>query len=89
VTLCQIVGHAITATGHPSLAGSALVLCQRLDEAGRADRSPPVLAVDPLRAALHQLVLVTTDGSAAQEMLGDPHSPVRNSVVALVDEATP
>ena len=28
---------------------------------------------------------MTTDGKAAMEMTGDPRSPVRNSIIGLVD----
>ncbi len=85
MTLCRIVGHAIAPVAHPSLGGWQLALCQRLDAAGRPDGTPPVVAIDPLHAGLHQIVIMTTDGKAAIEMTGDPHSPVRNSIIGLVD----
>jgi len=84
--LCRIVGHATSSVCHPSLAGRTLALCQRLDEHGNADGSAPVVAVDMLGGALHQRVLVTTDGDGAREALGDPKSPVRHSIAGLVDE---
>ena len=85
MTVCQIVGHAIATIAHPSLRGCKLALCQRLDADGRPDGSTPVLAVDTLGAGMHQLVLMTTDGKAAQEMVGDPLSPIRNTIIGLVD----
>lgn len=84
--LCEIVGHAIASIGHPSLDGSRLALCQKLNADGQSDGSPPSVAVDALGAGMHQKVLVTTDGQAAQEILGDPASPARNAILALVDE---
>ncbi|MFM7180300.1 MAG: EutN/CcmL family microcompartment protein [Verrucomicrobiales bacterium] len=86
MTVCLIVGHAIATIAHPSLRGCRLALCQRLDEHGRADGSPPVLAVDAHGAGLHQRVLMTTDGKAAQELVGDPLSPIRNTIIGLVDD---
>ena len=87
MTLCRIVGHAIAPVAHASLGGWQLALCQRLDAAGRPDGTPPVVAIDPLHAGLHQIVIMTTDGKAAIGMTGDPHSPVRNSIIGLVDDA--
>jgi microcompartment protein CcmK/EutM len=86
MTVCLIVGHAIATIAHPSLRGCKLALCQRLDADGRPDGSPPVLAVDAHGAGLHQRVLMTTDGKAAQELVGDSLSPIRNSIIGLVDE---
>lgn len=88
MTVCLIVGHAIATIAHPSLRGCKLALCQRLDADGRPDGSVPVLAIDSHGAGLHQRVLMTTDGKAAQELVGDPLSPIRNSILGLVDEAT-
>lgn len=88
MTVCLVVGHAIATVAHPSLRGCKLALCQRLDESGKADGSTPVLAVDTLGAGLHQRVLMTTDGKAAQQMVGDPLSPIRNTIIGLVDTAT-
>ena len=85
MTICLIVGHAIATVAHASLRGCKLALCQRLDEAGTPDGSAPVLAVDPLGAGLHQKVLMTTDGKAAQQLVGDPLSPIRNTIIGLVD----
>ena len=65
MTLCRIVGHAIAPVAHASLGGWQLALCQRLDAAGRPDGTPPVVAIDPLHAGLHQIVIMTTDGKAA------------------------
>ena len=86
MTVCLIVGHAIATVGHPSLRGCKLALCQRLNGDGSADGTPPVIAVDPLGAGMYQKVLMTTDGKAAQELVGDPLSPIRNTIIGLVDE---
>lgn len=86
MTACLVVGHAIATAAHPSLEGARLVLCQKTNEDGTSDGSPPTVAVDTLGAGMHQRVLVTTDGEAARDLLGDERSPVRNSVLALLDD---
>jgi microcompartment protein CcmK/EutM len=37
---------------------------------------------------LHQRVLVSTDGSETRRQVGDPHSPLRNFVLAVLDAAS-
>ncbi len=82
--LARIDGVIIATACHPSMGRYRTVICQPLDEAGR-DEGVPVLAVDPHGAALHSRVVYTTDGSATRELVGDPHSPLRNMVCAVVD----
>ncbi len=85
--LARIDGTVLATVCHPSMRGRRTVICQPLDADGRDD-GPPVLAVDPHGAGLHQHVLVSTDGSATRELVRDEHSPLRNFVLAIVDEAT-
>jgi microcompartment protein CcmK/EutM len=80
----RIDGTIVTATSHPSMVGRRTVICQPLDAAGR-DQGAPILAYDPLVAGLHQRVMVSTDGSATRDMVGDPSSPLRNFVIGIFD----
>lgn len=84
MTLARIDGVVIATVCHPSMRKGRTVICQPLDEAGR-DSGAPVLALDPLGAALHQRVLFHTDGSATRALVGDERSPLRNLVFAIVD----
>lgn len=83
--LARIDGVIVTTVCHPSLHGSRTVICQPLDEQGR-EEGAPVLAVDPLSAGRHQRVLVSTDGSHTRKFVKDEKSPLRNLVLAIVDE---
>ena len=69
---------------HPSMRGCRTVICQPLDEQGR-EEGRPILAVDPYGAGERQRVILSTDGSATRAYVGDPKSPLRNMVVAVVD----
>lgn len=86
--LARIDGTVTATACHPSMRGRRTVICQPLDAEGR-DEGAPVLAVDPLSAGLHQRVLISTDGSATRDMVGDLHSPLRNFILALVDDPRP
>ena len=89
MTVCQIVGHAIATVGHRSLTGCNLALCQRLTADGKADGSTPVIAVNVLGAGMHQKVLMTSDGKYSQELTNDPLSPIRFTIIGIVNEAQP
>jgi len=82
--LARVDGMVVATVSHPSLQGCRTVICQPLDEAGRVEGAP-ILAVDPHGAGQHQRVLVSSDGAATRRLVGDPHSPLRNSVIAILD----
>lgn len=82
--LARIDGVIVSTVCHPSMRGHRSVICQPLDPEGR-DEGTPILAIDSLGAGLHQTVMITTDGSAARILVGDERSPLRNSVLAIVD----
>ncbi|MDB6168151.1 MAG: ethanolamine utilization protein EutN [Verrucomicrobia bacterium] len=82
--LARIDGVVVATVCHPSMQGRRTVICQPLNEAG-APEGAPVLALDAHGAGQHQRVLISTDGAAARAMVGDEHSPLRNTVVALLD----
>jgi microcompartment protein CcmK/EutM len=84
--LARVDGVIVTTVCHPSMVGCRSVICQPLDGQGR-DEGAPILAIDPLSAGQHQRVLISTDGSKTRAQVGDPHSPLRNFILAIVDEA--
>ena len=85
--LLGIVEGNITATiKHKSMAGWKVLIVQPLDIAGKPD-GDPVLAIDKLGAGRGVKVVISNDGRGTREMIGDPNSPVRWSVIGLVDEA--
>lgn len=83
--LARVEGNVIASRKHPSFTGWRLLICQPLNAGGQAEGAP-LVAIDPLGAALHQRVVVSSDGSAARELVKDPISPARMLVVAIVDE---
>lgn len=87
MVLARIDGVIVTSVCHPSLEGCRTVICQPLDENG-LDEGPPILAVDPQGAGQHQQVILSTDGSATRDYVGDPKSPLRNLIIAVVDRQT-
>ena len=80
----RVVGQATATVKHRSMTGAKLLLIM----AQQADGSPdgdPVLAVDTLGAGWGDTVMITSDGIGTREILGDKSSPVRWSVLGVVD----
>jgi len=82
--LARVDGVIVSTVCHPSMVGCRSVICQPIDDAGRSEGAP-ILALDPLSAGQHQRVLISTDGSKTRDHVGDPKSPLRNIILAIVD----
>jgi ethanolamine utilization protein EutN len=70
------------------LEGWRLIICQPISQAGEAEGVPQV-AIDAHGAAMHQRVIISSDGLAARKAVGDEKSPVRWMITAIVDETSP
>jgi len=81
----QVVGNAVATAKHPSLDGFKMLLCQQLDGDGNPTGTP-MIAIDYLGAGMHQKVIISTDGSSAQHLVNDNHSPIRLSIQGIIDE---
>jgi len=81
--LARILGTATSTVKHPTLRGQRLLVVQPLGAERQAD-GDPILAFDRLGARRGDLVVVSNDGRAVQEMLGR-ETPGRWSVLGLVD----
>jgi len=70
---------------HPSLQGWRLVICQPISDGGSPEGAPQV-AIDAHGAAMHQRVIISSDGLAARKAVGDDKSPVRWMIIGIVDQ---
>lgn len=80
----RVVGHAISTVKHETLVGWRLLVVQLLGSDDRPD-GEPVLAIDSLGAGNGMRVLLTTDAVLVREMTKAKNSPIRWSVMGLVD----
>ena len=83
--LAKIVGNVVSSCAHKSVEGHALFLCQPIDEFGR-ECGDIVAAVSPFGGGLGSTVVLSADGAATRGYVGDPKSPLRMSITAVVDE---
>ena len=84
--LARVEGNIVASRKHESLLGWRLIICQPLDAVGE-NLGTPIVAIDPWGAAMHQRVIVSSDGLAARKAVGDDRSPVRMMITGIVDEA--
>lgn len=83
----RVIGHATSTVKHPSMKGATLLVCEDADATGKGLGSCFV-AADWTGAGTGSMVLVTTDGEAAERHHGDAKSPLRNLVIAIVDNVS-
>jgi microcompartment protein CcmK/EutM len=83
--LARVDGVIVSTVCHPSMVGCRTIVCQPLDKKG-TEEGAPILAIDPHSAGMHERVLISTDGSHTRDYVKDQKSPLRNMVVAIVDE---
>jgi len=83
--LARVEGNVVATRKHASLEGWRLVICQPISPDGSPEGAPQV-AIDAHGAGMHQRVLISSDGSASRQAVGDPKSPVRWMVAGIVDE---
>ncbi len=81
----RVVGVATATVKHPSMIGWKLLLVQPYAADGRTPDGDPVLAVDGLGAGIGEEVVITSDGKGTRELLRCETSPVRWSVIGIVD----
>lgn len=86
--LARVEGNIVGTRKHPSFEGWRLVICQPIGANGEPEGAPQV-SIDSHGAALHQQVIISSDGLAARQAVGDDRSPVRWLVVGIVDEHEP
>jgi ethanolamine utilization protein EutN len=83
--LGRVMGNATSTVKHPSMEGAKLLLVKCFQADGQTAEGDPILVIDTLGAGRGEMVMVTSDGIGARELLGDPQSPVRWSVLGIPD----
>jgi ethanolamine utilization protein EutN len=82
----RVVGSATATVKHPSMKGCKLLLVMALMADGQGIEGDPILVVDTLGAGVGETVIITSDGIIAREMTGSKNSPVRWTVIGIVDQ---
>jgi microcompartment protein CcmK/EutM len=80
----RVIGTAVSTMKHPSLKGWKLLLVQPLHGSKEPD-GEPFLVVDGVGAGADEHVLISSDGVAARNLVGDRKTPVRWTVIGICD----
>jgi len=80
----RVAGSITSTVNHPDLDGHRLLLCDKLDAAGRPGRGY-VIAVDTVGAGAGETVIILDEGNGARQILGRKDAPIRSVVVGVVD----
>jgi microcompartment protein CcmK/EutM len=83
-----VLGNATSTVKHRSLNNHKLLVCQPLMADGHGRDGAPILAVDHLGAGVGDKVMITSDGGAVRELFGLENSPIRWTVLGLIDPTT-
>ena len=83
--LARVEGNLTATRKHPSFEGWRLIICQPISKDGVPEGVPQV-AIDAYGAAMHQQVIISSDGLAARKAVGDEKSPARWTIIGIVDE---
>ena len=81
----RVVGTATSTIKHASMRGWKLLVAQPLAADGLSPDGDPVLVVDNLGAGIGGLVVISSDGRGTRELLNSDTTPVRWSVLGIVD----
>jgi microcompartment protein CcmK/EutM len=83
--LGKVIGTLVATIKHDCYNQKKILVVRPIDPDGKL-RTGSVVAVDTVRAGAGDLVLVASEGRAAQEILGFEHRiPLRSVVVGIVD----
>jgi ethanolamine utilization protein EutN len=81
----RVMGNAVSTIKHPSMEGWKLLLVMALQADGRTVEGDPILVIDSIGAGRGETVIITSDGLGARELVGDTRTPVRWSVLGIID----
>jgi ethanolamine utilization protein EutN len=82
--LAKVIGRATSTVKHPTMQGWRLLLTQPITNDGNPDGSPQ-LVLDHLGAGRGDMVIISSDGKSARELVGTEQTPVRWTIMGIVD----
>jgi ethanolamine utilization protein EutN len=82
--LARVIGRATSTVKHPTMNGWRLLLAQPLTRDRQPDGAPQ-LVLDHLGAGRGDMVIISSDGKSARELVGTEKTPVRWTILGIVD----
>ena len=81
----KVIGSITATVKHSSMQGAKMLLVQPQLVEGQAD-GDPIIAVDGVGAGMGESVLITSDGRHSRKILQTDATPVRWTIIGIVDE---
>ena len=82
--IARVIGSVESVIKHPTYANTKMLVVQPLDDQLKPKgRTHP--AIDTVGAGIGEIVLVTEEGKAARERLGQKNVPMRTLIVGIID----
>lgn len=81
----KVIGSVTATVKHSSMQGAKMLLIQPQLANGAAD-GDPIIAVDGVGAGIGESVLVTSDGRHSRKILKTDATPVRWTIIGIIDE---
>ncbi|MEC7445318.1 MAG: EutN/CcmL family microcompartment protein [Planctomycetota bacterium] len=81
----KVIGSITATVKHSSMQGAKMLLVQPQLVQGQAD-GDPIIAVDGVGAGMGETVLITSDGRHSRKILQTDATPVRWTIIGIVDE---
>ena len=81
----KVIGSITATVKHSSMQGAKMLLVQPQLVEGQAD-GDPIIAVDGVGAGMGETVLITSDGRHSRNILQTDATPVRWTIIGIVDE---
>jgi ethanolamine utilization protein EutN len=80
-----VIGTATSTLKHPTLTGCKLLVVQPKMADGVSPDGDPVLAVDGVGAGRGEMVVITSDGRHARELVKAKATPIRWTIIGIKD----
>lgn len=84
--LAKIKGNIVSTQKNKHLKGHKLLLVHQIGLDGNFVGTKDFIALDLIDAGIGDVVLVTREGDAVQQILGHKDAPVNTIVIAIVDD---
>lgn len=83
--LSKVRGNIVSTQKNEHLKGHKLLLVRQVDLDGNFIGNKDTIAIDLVDAGIGDMVIVTQEGDAVQQILGHKKAPVHTIIVAIVD----
>lgn len=83
--LAKVKGNVVSVQKNQQLNSHKLMLIRTIDLKGNYIGKKDVIAIDLINSGIGDIVLITQEGDAVQQILGHKNAPVHSIIVAIVD----